>query len=86
MRVASRGDAVELDTATHAAVGGSIDYDIHAEDEVTGGTGSASTSASFEVHGELTLQADHAAQLVLDGDQYYALNTETGVVVRVAAP
>lgn len=78
--------AARLDTATHEAVGGSIDYDIHAEDAVTSGTGSASTSASFEVHGVLTFQADHAAQLVLDGDQYYALNTETGVIVRVAAP
>lgn len=78
--------AVELDSATHEAVGGSIDYDIHAEDEATGGAGSASTAASFEVHGELTFQANHAARLVLDGDQYYALDTETGVVVRVAAP
>lgn len=34
----------------------------------------------------MTVQADHAAQLVLDGDQYYALDTETGVVVRVAGP
>jgi hypothetical protein len=75
--------AVQLSTSTHAAVGGSIDYEIHATEAAT--TASASSSVKFDVQAELTFHADSTATLVLDGDQRYTLNTETGVVVRASA-
>lgn len=77
-------NSVTVSTDSHLATGGSISYDIHADDKITAASG-ATTQASFDVQAELTIHADQTASLTLDGDQNYTVDLETGVVARVSA-
>jgi hypothetical protein len=73
--------AVRVATADHKVIDGSASFDVTAHHTVTGTNNDV--DASFEVHAELTFQADHSAQLVLDATRHYSINLETGLVVRV---
>jgi hypothetical protein len=46
------------------------------------GAGSNNSDKSFDVRAVVTFHADHAAYLVLDASQHYALDLTTGAVVR----
>ena len=79
-------NAVQIDTSTKQAVGGSITYAITATDTTTAtgsGSGSASSNTTFDINGVLTFGSDGNATLVLDGTHTYTVDTSTGVVVKV---
>ncbi|HEX2690535.1 MAG TPA: hypothetical protein VHN14_28160 [Kofleriaceae bacterium] len=73
--------AVRLSTQDHKVIDGSASFDVTAHSMVTG-AGSNDSSASFDVHADITFKADHTATLVLDGSQHYSLNLDTGIVIR----
>jgi hypothetical protein len=77
-------DAVKISTQDRKVIDGSASFDMNAKSMVTG-TGSNDSSASFDVHAELTFHADHMASLVLDGSEHYTINLDTGVVIRASA-
>jgi hypothetical protein len=59
----------------------SASFDLSAQAQVSGTT--HDSSASFDVHAQITFHADHTAGLVLDGSQHDSLDLTTGGVVRV---
>jgi hypothetical protein len=73
--------AIRISTQQRQVIDGSASFDLSAHAQVSG-TNHDST-ASFEVHAQITLHADHTAELVLDGSQHYTLNLTTGGVVRI---
>jgi hypothetical protein len=73
---------VQLDRATHRAVGGSIRYSIDGERFVR--RGSNERDIEFSVDAEVSFAADGTATLTLDGSHSYTINVETGVVVSAS--
>jgi|SRR3954469_3483369 hypothetical protein len=73
--------AIRVATADRSVIGGSASFEVTAHHTVNGTN--KDVDASFEVHAELTFAADHTAQLVLDSSRHYAVNLDTGVVVKV---
>jgi len=67
--------------------GGSASFEVKAHRTVTGtGSGSGSNhdvDKSFDVHADLTFNADHTATLVLDGMHTFKIDLRTGKVTRV---
>lgn len=76
-------DAIKITKADRKVIAGSASFDVTAH-AMTSGTNN-DVNASFDVHAELTFNADHTASLVLDGSRSYSVNLETGVVVHVNA-
>jgi len=74
--------AVQLDTATHQAVGGSIRYSIEGERFVR--RGSNEKDIEFSVDAEVSFAADGTATLTLDGSHSYTIDVETGLVVSAS--
>lgn len=73
---------VQLDTATHRAVGGTIRYNIDGERFVQ--RGSNERDLEFSVDAEISFAADGTATLVLDGAHSYTIDVATGVVVSAS--
>jgi hypothetical protein len=71
-------DAILVNTSTHVAVGGTINYDIAASKDVNG-----TTTRSFSLSAKVTINADSTATIVLDGTHHYTLSLATGVVVKI---
>ena len=71
-------DAIVVNTGSHLAVGGQINYDITASKDVNG-----TTTRSFSLSAQVTINADSTATIVLDGTHHYTLNLSTGVVVTI---
>ena len=68
--------AVTVDRASHLPVGGDIQYAITGERTHT--TPGLDTTQPFSADATLTFRADHTATLVIDGDQQFAIDLETG--------
>jgi len=75
-------DAVRIATQERKVVDGSATFDLTGHHTVTG-AGRNNVDASFSVHAQLTLHADHTAALVLDGTRNYSIDLATGLVIRV---
>jgi hypothetical protein len=74
--------AIRISTAQRQVIDGAATFDLSAHAQVTG-TAKNDSDAEFDVHAEITFHADHTADLVLDANQHYSLNLNTGVVIRV---
>jgi hypothetical protein len=70
---------LQLDTATHRAVGGTIRYAIDGERYVQ--RGSNERDLEFSVDAEISFAASGTATLVLDGAHSYTIDVATGLVV-----
>ena len=75
--------AILIDSGSHQAIGGSASFDASARHTVMGSHNDS--DVAFNINAEISFHADHTASLVLDGDQRYSINLDTGVVVRVTA-
>jgi hypothetical protein len=73
--------AIRIATQQRQVIDGSANFDLSAQAQVSGTN--HDSSASFDVHAQITFHADHTADLVLDGSQHYSLNLTTGGVVRI---
>jgi len=76
-------DAVLIDSESHQAIGGSASFDASARHTVTGTN--HDRDVRFDISAEIEFHANHTASLVLDGDQRYSLDLETGAVIRASA-
>lgn len=74
-------NAVLISTQDRQAIGGSAELSLDVKKLVSGTNNDV--DKSFEIDAQLTFQADRTASLVLDGDQRYTINLQTGAVVRV---
>ena len=78
--------AITIATADHQITGGSASFEVKAHRTVTG-TGSGSQNhdvdKSFDVHADITFNADHTATLVLDGTHTFTIDLTTGKIVKV---
>lgn len=83
--------AITIATADHQITGGSASFEVKAHRTVTG-TGSGGGSGanhdvdkSFDVHADITFNANHTATLVLDGTHTFTIDLTTGKIVKAAA-
>jgi hypothetical protein len=78
-------DAIQIATADRQITGGSASFEVKAHRTVTGtAMGSNDVDKSFDVHAELTFNADHTATLVLDGMHTFTIDLATGRITRVS--
>jgi hypothetical protein len=78
-------NAITIATADRQITGGSASFEVKAHRTVTGtAMGSNDVDKSFDVHAELTFNADHTATLVLDGMHTFTIDLKTGKVTRVS--
>ena len=75
-------DAVLIDSGSDQAIGGAIRFTASANHTVTGTN--HDSDVSFDVSADIAFHADHTASLVLDGDQRYSIDVDTGVVIRAS--
>jgi hypothetical protein len=81
--------AITIATADRTITGGSASFEVKAHRTVTG-TGSGSSGSnhdvdkSFDVHADLTFNADQTATLVLDGMHTFTIDLKTGKVTKTA--
>jgi hypothetical protein len=73
---------VKLDRLTRRITGGSVNYEIDAER--TGASEKHSSNANFHIRGVLTFNALGPATLTLDGHYKYAVDTSSGLVVKLS--
>ena len=81
--------AITFASADHDNItGGSASFEVKAHRTVTGtGSGSGSNhdvDKSFDVHADLTFNADHTATLVLDGVHTFKIDLTTGKLTKVS--
>jgi hypothetical protein len=69
-------EAVTVDRTSFLATGGDIQYAITGQRTHT--TPGQDTSGTFTVDATLTFHADHTASLVIDGNQQFEVNLDTG--------
>jgi hypothetical protein len=78
--------AITIATADHQITGGSASFEVKAHRTVTG-TGSGSSNhdvdKSFDVHADITFNADQTATLVLDGTHTFTIHLSTGKIVKL---
>lgn len=72
--------AVHISTQQRQVIDGSASFDLTVRHTVTGTD--RDVDASFDVHAQLTVHADHTATLVLDGSHSYTVNLTSGAVTR----
>jgi hypothetical protein len=78
-------NAIQIATADRQITGGSASIEVKAHRTVTGtAMGSNDVDKSFDVHAELTFNADHTATLVLDGMHTFTIDLETGKITKVS--
>jgi hypothetical protein len=71
--------AITVTTADREITGGSASFEVKAHRTVTGtANGSNDVDKSFDVHAELTFNADHTATLVLDDMHTFTIDLSTG--------
>lgn len=71
--------AITISTADRQITGGSATFDVKAHRTVTGTEmGAHDVDKSFEIHAELTFNADHTATLVLDGTRTFTIDLRSG--------
>lgn len=71
--------AITVTTADREITGGSASFEVKAHRTVTGtANGSNDVDKSFDVHAELTFNADHTATLVLDGMHTFTIDLHSG--------
>lgn len=76
-------DAITISTADRQITGGSASFEVKAHRTVTGtAMGSGDVDKSFDVHADLTFNADHTATLVLDGTHTFTIDLTTGKITR----
>ena len=80
--------AIAIATADRTITGGSASFEVKAHRTVTG-TGSGSGAShdvdkSFDVHADLTFNADQTATLVLDGTHTFTIDLRTGKITKAA--
>jgi hypothetical protein len=63
-----------------AVVGGAVHYVIDAERKASGVR--HESDAQFHMKGVLTFQPDGSAELTLDGDYHYSIDTNSGVMIK----
>lgn len=68
--------AISVDRVSHLPVGGDIQYAVTGERTHT--TPGLDATQPFSADATLTFGADHTATLVIDGDQQFAVDLETG--------
>jgi len=74
-------NAIQIATQERQATGGSVSFEVKAHRTVTGtAMGSKDVDKSFDIHAELTFNADHTATLVLDGTHTFTLDLSNGRV------
>lgn len=75
--------AITIATADRSITGGSASFEVKAHRTVTGtANGSNDVDKSFDVHAELTFNADHTATLVLDGMHTFTIDLRTGRITK----
>jgi hypothetical protein len=75
--------AITVTTADREITGGSASFEVKAHRTVTGtAMGSGDVDKSFDVHAELTFNADHTATLVLDDMHTFTIDLRTGRVTK----
>jgi hypothetical protein len=78
-------DAITIATADRQITGGSASFEVKAHRTVTGtAMGKNDVDKSFDVHADITFNADHTATLVLDGTHTFTIDLRTGKVTRVS--
>lgn len=78
-------DAIQIATADRQITGGSASFEVKAHRTVTGtAMGKNDVDKSFDVHADLTFNADHTATLVLDGMHTFTIDLRTGKLTRVS--
>jgi len=71
--------AIQVATQERQPSGGSVSFEVKAHRTVTGTPmGAKDVDKSFDIHAELTFNADHTATLVLDGTQTFTINLADG--------
>ena len=78
--------AITIATADHQITGGAASFEVKAHRTVTGtgsGTDNHDIDKSFDVHADITFNADHTATLVLDGTHTFTIDLTTGKIVKV---
>ena len=71
--------AITVTTADREITGGSASFEVKAHRTVTGtANGSNDVDKSFDVHAELTFNADHTATLVLDDMHTFTIDLRSG--------
>ena len=77
--------AITVTTADREITGGSASFEVKAHRTVTGtANGSNDVDKSFDVHADLTFNADHTATLVLDDMHTFTIDLKTGRVSKAA--
>jgi hypothetical protein len=76
--------AITVTTADREITGGAASFEVKAHRTVTGtANGSNDVDKSFDVHAELTFNADHTATLVLDDMHTFTIDLRTGRVSKM---
>ena len=78
-------NAITIATKDSSITGGSASFDVKAHRTVTGtDMAKGDVDKSFEVHADLTFNADNTATLVLDGTQTFTIDLDTGKITKPA--